>query len=121
MSITTGKWSACSLGNEPGLRLHADRSTSPNRGRTYVAARDVKIAPTPNIAIAEQKEMDASMSRSRFTFLSSLILVLFAAMAGTLPSRGQVAKAAPSVTAEPGAGRDVNGARVGPRCSGSDQ
>src|SRR5260370_7804903 len=65
--------------------------------------------------------MDASMSRSRFTFLSSLILVLFAAMAGTLPARGQVAKAAPSVTAKPGEWRYLNGDPMSTRYSVLDQ
>ena len=46
--------------------------------------------------------MDGSMARSRFTFLSSLILVLFVDMVGTLPVRGREAKAASSVTVKSG-------------------
>ncbi len=46
--------------------------------------------------------MDGSMARSRFTFPSSLILVLFVAMVGTLPVRGREAKAASSVTVKSG-------------------
>src|SRR5260370_38090214 len=65
--------------------------------------------------------MDASMSRSRFTFLSSLILVPFVAMVGTLPARGQGAKAAPSVTAKPGEWRYLNGDPMSTRYSALDQ
>src|SRR6266853_1381728 len=66
---------------------------------------------------AERKEMDGSMARSRFTFLSSLILVLFVAMVGTLPVRGREAKAAPSVTVKSGEWRYLNGDPMSTRYS----
>jgi glucose dehydrogenase len=65
--------------------------------------------------------MDGSMARSRFTFLSSLILVLFVAMVGTLPVRGQEAKAKPSVTAKPGEWRYLNSDPMSTRYSPLDQ
>ena len=62
-----------------------------------------------------------SMARSRFTFLSSLILVLLFAMAGTLPVRGQGAKAGLSVTARPGEWRYLNSDPMSTRYSPLDQ
>src|SRR6266852_1054554 len=67
------------------------------------------------------KERMESMARSRFTFLSSLILVLFVAMAGTLPVRGQEVKARPSVAAKPGEWRYLNGDPMSTRYSPLDQ
>ena len=61
------------------------------------------------------------MARSRFTFLSSLILVLLVAMVGTLPPRGQEAKAGPSVTAKPGEWRYLNSDPMSTRYSPLDQ
>src|SRR5262249_40735171 len=85
------------------------------------AARELKIAPTPSVAIAEQKEMDGSMTRSRSTFLSSLTLVLLVAIGGTLPARGQEVKVGPSVTAKPGEWRYLNSDPMSTRYSPLDQ
>src|SRR5262249_48323730 len=83
--------------------------------------RQAKIALTPNVAIAERKGTDESMTRSRLTFLSSLIFAVLAGMAGTLPVRGQEAKAGLSVTAKPGEWRYLNSDPMSTRYSPLDQ
>jgi quinoprotein glucose dehydrogenase len=65
--------------------------------------------------------MDGSTARSRFTFLSSLILVLLIAIGGTLRARGQEVKVGPSVTAKPGEWRYLNSDPMSTRYSPLDQ
>ena len=61
------------------------------------------------------------MARSRFTFLISVISVSFVIAAGTLPARGQEAKAELSVTAKLGEWRYLNGDPMSTRYSPLDQ
>src|SRR4249919_1106666 len=61
------------------------------------------------------------MARSRFTFLSSLILIVFVFVAWTPPARSQEAKADLSVTAKPGEWRHLNSDPLSTRYSPLDQ
>src|SRR5262245_20662200 len=61
------------------------------------------------------------MARPRFTFLISLVVVLFAAMAGTSPVTSEEAKAGLSVTGKPGEWRYLNGDPMSTRYSPLDQ
>src|SRR5215468_7924547 len=65
--------------------------------------------------------MDGSMAQSRFTLLSTLISVAFVAVAGTLPVRGQEAKAGLSVAAKRGEWRYLNGDPMSMRYSPLEQ
>ena len=94
---------------------------NPDHAWAVCCARRRDRANTDNVAIAGQKEMDGSMARSRFTFLSSLILVLLVAIGGTLRARGQEVKVGPAVTAKPGEWRYLNSDPMSTRYSPLDQ
>src|SRR5437588_2605466 len=62
-----------------------------------------------------------AMAQSRFTFVSTISLMLVAVAAGTLPAQAQEAKAQLSVTAKPGEWRYLNNDPLSTRYAPLDQ